>query len=88
MRVTSLDLLLLLVTLASLFTAWRFGQDAARNRQRASHLFNLRRIAVQQRDDARRERDRAVTHAQDATALMTAGLRITPPLHLVETDAS
>ena len=87
MRITSLDLLLLAVTLASLFTAWRFGQDAARNRQRASHLFNLRRIAVQQRDDARRERDAALQHAEDAQNLIRNGLAITSPLHLVE-DAS
>jgi hypothetical protein len=84
MRVTSLDLLLVLVTVASLFTAWRFAQAAARDRQRASHYFNLRRIAVQQRDDARRERDRALQHAEDAQNLIRNGLAITSPLHIVD----
>lgn len=87
MRIDSLHLLLLAVALASLFTAWRFGQDAARNRQRASHLFNLRRIAVQQRDDARRERDAAIDHADAAQALTVDGLKIVPPLHAVGGDS-
>ena len=70
MRVDSLTLLLAFIAICSLVSAWCFARDKATADRKAAHYLRLHEAAVDQRDQARRERDRAMEHATSAQLMV------------------
>ena len=87
MPITSLNLLLAFLLTLTVITAWVVSQREKAALQARRHAERMTDIRTAQRDEARRERDAAIAHAEECQELYTLAaldVRSRPSLALVE----